>query len=279
MVRTPQFSAGRTRRRRLLLLRSPLEQITSVDRESDQHPVSAEGVVRLSPPACEPLAVTSRLRSISELVTGEESICWLFTGDSYLAKSTEPVNCRTYTSRFAGAVRSGFDRPRDVFIDGTFPQARLSEILFDFEKRIAKFNPDVCFLSLSLQEADSKSTDRCEKMLLRLIRWAEDTQCRLVLQTPPILTSRSDLELTRRLVFVEAVRGMAAEHDLILADHWQHWEESPVATLQPSPWIDPQTSAPSDEGHRQLATRLIRDLQLSIVQAQNTESQNHEVLP
>ncbi len=96
--------------------------------------------------------------------------------------------------------------------------------MFEFEKRIAKFRPDVCFLSLSLLDAEAKSTDRLEQLLLRFIRWASENGCLLVMQTPPCLPPRSDAELTRLLVFVEAVRGMAAEHSCPLVDHWEHWE-------------------------------------------------------
>lgn len=246
--------SGRSRRRRLLLRQSQVSsQVDDADTAGEVDP--SQNFVT---PATEP----PRVRSLSELLSSEGSISWLFAGDSYTPKTTSPLAWRTFTARFAGAVRTSFERPRDLFIDGTFPHSRLSEILFEFEKRIAKFRPDVCFLSLSLLEADAKSTDRFEEQLLRFIRWAGQNGCQLVLQTPPCLPPRHDTELTRRLVFVEAVRGMAAEHSLAIVDHWEHWEAAISREGLPAAWFHFDSGAPSEEGHRQLARRLLLDLRL-----------------
>lgn len=245
--------SGRSRRRRLLLLQAQTVGLTEQPVESEvveSIPVS----VPIEPP---------RIRLFPELLGTDEAVSWLFAGDSYTPKTTSPLAWRTFTSRFAGAVRTSFERPRDLFIDGTFPQSRLSEIVFEFEKRIAKFRPDVCFLSLSLLDAEAKSTDRFEQLLLRVIRWASQNGCLLVLQTPPCLPPRSDAELTRRLVFVEAVRGMAAEHSCPLVDHWEHWEAAISREGLPPIWFHAENRTPLEEGHRQLARRLLLDLRLN----------------
>ena len=204
------------------------------------------------------------LRTIPHLLSSPLPVSWLFVGDSFTPKDvTEPRPWRAYTNRFAGAVRSHFRRPKDVFIDATFPSARLSEVLFDFERRIAKFEPDICFLSLSIAEADSKAVERFERMLVRLIRWAKKFDCQMVVQTPPCLPSKSDAELTRRLILVEAIRSIAAEHSVPLVDHWEHWEWATTKVGHTESWFDAATHTPDEQGHRQLAKRLIHDLKLN----------------
>ena len=136
-------------------------------------------------------------------------------------------------------------------------------MLFDFERRIAKFEPDICFLSLSIAEADSKAVERFERMLVRLIRWAKKFDCQMVVQTPPCLPSKSDAELTRRLILVEAIRSIAAEHSVPLVDHWEHWEWATNKVGRTESWIDAATHTPDEQGHRQLAKRLIQDLKLN----------------
>ena len=246
--------SGRSRRRRLLLHRAQTSGLT------EHQPAEAEVVesIPVSAPVEPP-----RIKLFPELLSTTEAVSWLFAGDSYTPKTTSPLAWRTFTSRFTGAVRTSFERPRDLFIDGTFPQSRLSEIVFEFEKRIAKFRPDVCFLSLSLLDAEAKSTDRFEQLLLRVIRWAGQSGCLLVLQTPPCIPPRNDAELTRRLVFVEAVRGMAAEHSCPLVDHWEHWEAAISREGLPPIWFHAENRTPQEEGHRQLARRLLLDLRLS----------------
>ncbi len=205
-------------------------------------------------------------RTIPRLVSSPVPVSWLFVGDSFTAKDvSEPPPWRVYTSRFSAAVRSHFQRPKDVFIDATFPSARLSEVMFDFERRIAKFEPDICFLSLSIAEADAKSVDRFEKLLVRLIRWSKKFDCQLVIQTPPCLPSRSDAELTRRLILVETIRGIATEQSIPLVDHWEHWEWAHSQVGHTDSWFDVATHTPAEQGHRQLAKRLVQDLKLNDV--------------
>ncbi len=269
-------SASNSRRRRLLLLEAgsystgsasePLAQYDETPQPvfihayvPPQAPATSESIDRSF--SAEELDLP---RTIPHLISSEMPVSWLFVGDSFTPKNvTEPRPWRVYTNRFAGAVRAHFQRPRDVFIDATFPSARLSEVLFDFERRIAKFEPDICFLSLSITEADAKSVDRFEKMLVRLIRWSKKFDCQLVVQTPPCLPSRTDAELTRRLILIESIRGITAEHSTPLVDHWEHWEWATAQVGQTENWFDSETHTPAEQGHRQLAKRLIQDLKLN----------------
>ena len=269
-------SASNSRRRRLLLLASGAESVETGFEplsQSDESPQLT--IVRACVPSELPSTYESIDRSFSteeleiprtipHLISSSIPVSWLFVGDSFTPKNvTEPRPWRVYTNRFAGMVRAHFQRPMDVFIDATFPSARLSEVLFDFERRIAKFEPDICFLSLSIAEADAKSVDRFEKMLVRLIRWSKKFDCQLVVQTPPCLPSRTDAELTRRLILIESIRGIAAEHATPLVDHWEHWEWATSQVGQTESWFDAETHTPAEQGHRQLAKRLIQDLKLN----------------
>lgn len=271
-------SVSNSRRRRLLLL-----EAGSHSSGSDSEPLSKSDEVPqpifirayvppIVPPVNESIDRSFSAeeldvpRTIPNLVSSPVPVSWLFVGDSFTPKDvTEPRPWRVFTNRFAGVVRAEFQRPKDVFIDATFPSARLSEVLFDFEKRIAKFEPDICFLSLSIAEADAKSVDRFEKMLVRLIRWSKNFDCQLVVQTPPCLPSRSDAELTRRLILIESIRGIAAEHATPLVDHWEHWESATSQVGQTETWFDAESHTPAEQGHRQLAKRLIQDLKLNDV--------------
>ena len=271
-----QSSPASSRRRRLRILNRGVDAVaveSPLESNPEERQVSTRRPVILSFPSSEETTTVDRSfsqekadqpRTIPSLLSSPHPVSWLFVGDSFTPKNvTEPRPWRVYTNRFAAVVRSHFQRPKDVFIDATFPVARLSEVLFDFEKRIAKFEPDICFLSLCLAEADTKSVERFERMLVRLIRWSKKFDCELVLQTPPCLSSRNDSELTRRLILIESIRGIAAEHAVLLVDHWEHWEGAASPTGQAESWIDAESGTPNEQGHRQLAKRLIHDLKLN----------------
>lgn len=280
-------SSSNTRRRRMLLWEASSPSLEAVP-ELEPVPEPVTPVELVAPtelgPAISPVVMLTRSesdatfdrsfsaadleipRTIPHLVSSPVPVSWLFVGDSFTAKDvTEPPAWRVYTTRFSAVVRSHFQRPKDVFIDATFPSARLSEVMFDFERRIAKFEPDICFLSLSILEAEAKSVDRFEKMLVRLIRWSKKFDCQLVIQTPPCLPSRSDAELTRRLILIETIRGIAAEQTIPLVDHWEHWEWANSPVGHTDSWFDAQTHTPAEQGHRQLAQRLVQDLKLNDV--------------
>lgn len=270
---TSRFHASRSdaRRRRLRLLLPELQAV----------PVGPQPLPELAPPRQHPetfaapeerLSIdrsfaeheTLDVRTLPALLTGAAPVSWLFVGDSFTPKNvTDPRPWRLYSSRFSGAVQAHFHRPKDVFIDATFPQARLSEVLFEFEGRVAKFRPDICFIAHSLADADTKSIERFERMLVKLIQWARKFNCQLVVQTPPCLPSRNDSVLTRRLILVESIRGIAAEHEVPLVDHWGHWELTAAQTNHRTHWIDADSQTPGEQGHRQLAIRLIKDLKLN----------------
>ncbi len=224
---------------------SPSEERASIDRSFSEN-------------------IAAPLRTLPALLKCESPVSWLFVGDSFTPKNvTDPRPWRLFNSRFAEVVHAYFHRSKDMFIDATFPQSRLSEVLFEFENRVAKFKPDICFLTLSLAEADVKSIERFERMLVRLILWAKKFRCQLVVQTPPCLPSRNDSELTRRLILVESIRGIAAEHEVPLVDHWEHWELAAAHTSHIKHWIDTESQTPGEQGHRQLAMRMIKDLKLN----------------
>jgi hypothetical protein len=269
-------SASNFRRRRLLLLEAGSYVTASASEPLSPYDETPEPTfihAYVSPEASETDVSIDRTfsakeldlpRTIPHLVSSPVPVSWLFVGDSFTPKDvTEPRPWRVYTNRFAGVVRAHFQRPKDVFIDATFPSARLSEVLFDFERRIAKFEPDICFVSLSITEADTKSVDRFEKLLVRLIRWSKDFHCQLVVQTPPCLPSRTEAELTRRLILIETIRGIATEHSTPLVDHWEHWEWATSQIGQTEEWFDSETHTPAEQGHRQLAKRLVQDLKLN----------------
>lgn len=279
---TSRFHASRSdaRRRRLRLLLPdlspvPVETPCSTEQKSltprlPLPQVSATAEERMSIDRSFAADEPHGIRSLPTLLTGETPVSWLFVGDSCTPKNvTDPRPWRLYPSRFSGAVQAHFHRPKDVFIDATFPQARLSEVLYEFESRVARLRPDVCFMAHSLADAESKSIQRFERMLVKLIQWSKNFHCQLVVQTPPCLPSRNDSMLTRRLILVESIRGIAAEHDVPLVDHWGHWELTAAHTNHLKHWIDAESQTPGEQGHRQMAIRLIKDLKLNNISKPN----------
>jgi lysophospholipase L1-like esterase len=85
-----------------------------------------------------------------------------------------------------------------------------------------------------------------------------------VLSTPPALLLPDDApQGIDQLVYVEAVRSLAAEFDVPLVDHWEHWEQCAVPPGRAGSWFDKDGQSPSAIGLAQIAERLLAELNLS----------------
>ncbi len=266
VFRSRSVHSANSRRRRLILSQSLGIAIDHNRPPSSQPELVEEEQAVSRVPADErafPLPERNGVRSIPELLKDEAPSSWLFIGDSHTPRRvTESQPWMTYPTMFSATVRKQFSRSRDVFIDATYPGSRISEVLFEFERRVLRFDPDVCFLAIGSQEAESRNIDRFEQMIVRLLRWSKRFGCQLILQTPPCLPGQGDAELTRHLILVEAIRGISQEYDVLVVDHWEHWEWAATSTGATESWMDGETKTPGPVGHRQLARRMIRDLQL-----------------
>lgn len=200
-------------------------------------------------------------RRISDLLSDDCPANWLFIGDSYTptgdALSSQWMTSPTLVS---ATLRKQFARPRDVFIDATYPGSRVSEVLYEFERRVLRFEPDLLFLAIGTSEATSHDTARFEQTMSRLIRWARKMGCQMVLQSPPCIPGRSDGELTRSLILVEAIRGISREHSVPLVDHWEYWEGAATTADNIHEWYDAATATPVAIGHQKLTQRVLHEL-------------------
>jgi lysophospholipase L1-like esterase len=82
------------------------------------------------------------------------------------------------------------------------------------------------------------------------------------LSTPPLTPTTSEGEAVHQLIYVEAVRAVAAEYDLPLVDHFRHWEAAATEIGGLERWFDGESRHPGRVGHEQMARRLFADLRL-----------------
>ena len=65
------------------------------------------------------------------------------------------------------------------------------------------------------------------------------------------------------LVYVEALRGITAELDVPLVDHWEHWESAAVDAGGIETWVEPNFALPGKRGHEKMAELTLSALGLS----------------
>ena len=189
-------------------------------------------------PAVPAVPASSPFRPLGEAVRDlGRPMTWVFSGQSLpgqLGESTEvPL------SGIVGLyVRNGLERSSDPIIDTTGPDLRVIDLLQQFDKRVARFHPQVVVIGGSLIEADRgiAGLPRFERNLVRLIHACRRIGSDIVLQTPRFVAGESSAEEIDGPVYVEAIRSIAAEQGVGLVDHWTAEAATP---LDPSVRIAP----------------------------------------
>jgi hypothetical protein len=81
-----------------------------------------------------------------------------------------------------------------------------------------------------------------------------------VLNTPNTVyvarsTGRGDLP-----AYADIVRELAVANDVVLVDHWKHWQAAKPDQETLLPWIEDQSIHPGVYGHREFAKEIFRVL-------------------
>ncbi len=235
--------------------------------------VSANGVSNVSQPhahADDPqrseattAAGRSALSDIQRLLSDAAPRTWLFAGDD-LGFAPQMVR-RSYIEYFGDVLRTKLSRSHDVVIDLTVADGTVGSLLEPLAQRVAQLAPDVVFFMPGLAEVAAGAAGRedFQASLRQLVSRLTETGTRVVLATPPLLLA-ADHEPYRDLpAYVSLIRQVAAEHDLLVIDHWKYWklsrDKKPV-----DEWINVACTRLMHEGHRLAAQLLVRSMGIVI---------------
>lgn len=217
------FSAEQADRRRRLFLLAQLHSRSAVSETASSEPATAPEV------GSAPVLTWKRKRRSLEAAIADRAtpLAWVFTGEPACGSHDDGPSVPL--SGLAGvAIRENLRRQTDAFVDTSSPGLRLTELLQDFDRRVARFRPDVLVVGTTTREEIRalKGLPRFERRLIQLTRYCHRRGCEVILMTPTYRAAASPEEEIDRLVYVEATRGIAAEHAIPLVDLWTHGEET-----------------------------------------------------
>jgi lysophospholipase L1-like esterase len=145
--------------------------------------------------------------------------------------------------------------------------AVLSQILNDFEWRIAQFKPSVVFIMIGTNDcakAKKISTNDFENSINEFIK-----KVRLVGAIPVLLTPNLIIESLfpgRELLknYIAILSKVASEQKLIIANNWDYWSEN--LNLKYEKWVFKEwlndSIHPNGYGHQQIAQLLFKSLDI-----------------
>lgn len=200
-------------------------------------------------------------RTVGRRLEGPAPVTWVFVGDSITHGSTHTNGRRSFVEHFAERTRAELGRVDDVVINTGISGDRTADVLAGFAGRVGRFDPDVVVVLLGTNDSvdgpggRAGFADRMAEIVTRVRRLGAIP----VLQTPnPADEAAAAPERDDLPAYVDVVRTLARERDVMLVDHHAHWLDAGGGTA-PSRWLDDPIH-PNGPGHLEMARTIFRRL-------------------
>lgn len=208
-------------------------------------------------------AVADRQR-LAAALADPAPLNWLITGDSITHGLVHTQGGRSYPEHLHELIRGELERVRDVVVNSAISGNRIVDILDDWERRVAAWNPDVVTLMIGTNDVSTGgprpvlTPEEYAASLREFVRRARGLDAVVVLQTPPSVDGLNAPERARIGTFAAAVRQVAAEEDVILVDQHARFAELGGPGV---PWgLMNDPFHPNAAGHAVLARELAHAL-------------------
>jgi len=206
----------------------------------------------------------SDLQAVKKKLKNNNPLTWVFTGDSITQGAGATHGWRSYPEHFAERVRWELFRKSDIVINTGISADVLGSILYSFDWRIARFKPDVVSVMIGTNDATSGEKGRSifRKSLIEMVDRIRKLGAVPLFNTPnPICKdvyngTRNDLPN-----YVQIIREVAADCNVILIDHWGYWQEKRNKEELLMSWLSDGLH-PNEYGHRVMANEIFKRLDI-----------------
>lgn len=207
------------------------------------------------------------LKQLSKLINDKTTgLKWLFTGDSITQGAKHTYGFRSYPEIFSERVRFEMNRPRDVIINNAISGQVTQNILDDFEWSIQQFTPAVVSIMIGTNDAAISRKiliPTFENSLRMLITKFRKIHSIPILHTPNIIMTDKNPggnERSRLPLYVDIIRKVAKEMNVLLVDHWSYWEINREKVFTEKWLADPLH--PSARGQLEMARLFFRTISI-----------------
>jgi acyl-CoA thioesterase I len=191
---------------------------------------------------------------------GTEAVTWVFVGDSITHGSSHTHGRRSFVEHFAERTRTELGRVGDVVVNTGVSGDHTRDVLADFAQRVGRFGPDVVVVLLGTNDSVDGPGGREEfaRRLSKIVTRVRALDAVPVLQTPNPVDPAGSPERADLAAYVDRIRGVARARDVVLVDHYRHWQTAGDGR-PPAAWLD-DAIHPNGRGHLEMARTLFRRL-------------------
>lgn len=184
----------------------------------------------LQGPAPESAPIPAELTS---LIQSDQPITWLFSGDSITHGALHLKGYKSFAELFGERVRGELStqypaRAKDLVLNTGVSSATTRDLVANFDRWITVNDPDVVFLAFGMNDSSNRLVPIAEYEAN--LRNAVD-KIRLM-GAVPILGTINTIKpgdagrLTNLPAYVQVVRDIAEDKNVLLVDHYKYWTEA-----------------------------------------------------
>ncbi len=203
---------------------------------------------------------------LARALASDAPLTWVLTGDSITHGLVHTQGGRTYAEHLHEIVRGELGRVQDAVIDTAISGWRIVQLLEDFERRVATWNPQLVTLMIGTNDCSDEGVFEVitpaefGASIAEFVRRVRGIGAIPVLQTPPAVDVANAPERGRIADFAQAVRDVAASEETILVDQFARFAELGNGGV---PWgLMNDPFHPNATGHAALALELATVLEL-----------------
>lgn len=204
-------------------------------------------------------AENSRLQAA---LTADAPLTWVITGDSITHGLVHTHGGRSYPEHLHELIRGELARTRDILINSAISGHKIVQILADFDRRVASWNPDVVTLMIGTNDCSTLVATlepaKFGASIAEFVARVRALGAVPVLLTPPSVDVAAAPERARIGEFAHAIRDVAARDDVLLVDQHARFDEIGHGGV---PWgLMNDPFHPNEAGHAALALELAKVL-------------------
>jgi lysophospholipase L1-like esterase len=168
---------------------------------------------------------------LSRALAADAPLTWVLTGDSITHGTVHTQGARTYAEHLHEIVRGELGRVHDAVLDTAISGWRITQILDDFERRVATWRPQVVTIMIGTNDCVDDGTSATVEpsefaaSLTDFVRRVRALDAIPVLLTQPAVDVPNAPERSRIAQFAQAVRDVAAAEGTILVDVFARFAE------------------------------------------------------
>lgn len=196
--------------------------------------------------------------TIDYLLSRDEPVRWLFTGDSITHGAGHTFGERDYVQLFEERLRWELRRTRDHVIRTAISGRTIIDLENDLDWSVRDYAPDIVSLMFGLNDCATTHPDpgAFARRYRSIVETLLADGAEVIIHTPNRLLTTETAERQANIAdYVDAVREVAEAPGVLLIDHYADWAEA-ERTGQVEYWID-HGCHPGAAGHRVLARSLM----------------------